>query len=328
MLEALKEIDHIVLNFNESGRHMLNFTIAFIMFGVALELEFKDFIELFKKPKPALVGIISQFLLMPFLTFLLAISISDFITPTVGLGMILVAACPGGNVSNFMSSLAKGNIALSVSLTAFSSLGGIFLTPFNFAFWGNLYLSYLAMDGGSGMIPNLHVDSFEVLQTILIILGLPLVLGMLVNAKFPQFTAKVIKSLKMFSIVAFVGILLVIFISNYKTFTAYIQYIFLIVLVHNALALCTGYLSGKVARLKLQDRKTLSIETGIQNTALALALLFNPSIFPQDQALGGMAFIAAWYGVWHIISGLLVAGYWSGFSLSAKSKEMSPVGSG
>ena len=132
MIEALQEIDSIRLNFNNDGRLFLNLTIAFIMFGIALELKPDDFKKLFRSPKPALVGILSQFLLMPLLTFLLASALGDFITPTIGMGMILVSACPGGNISNFISSLAKGNVALSVSLTAFSSLGGLFLTPFNF----------------------------------------------------------------------------------------------------------------------------------------------------------------------------------------------------
>ena len=132
------KIDEIRLNFSDDSRFLLNLTIAFIMFGVALELKPDDFRRLFKQPRPVLVGIFSQFLLMPLLTFLVVISLRNYITPTVGMGMILVAACPGGNISNFISSLARGNIALSVSLTAFSSLGGLILTPFNFAFWGNM----------------------------------------------------------------------------------------------------------------------------------------------------------------------------------------------
>ena len=135
MLEVLQEIDHITINFSDNGKMFLNLTIALIMFGVALDMNLSDFKDLTKKPKPALVGILSQFILMPLFTFLLALSLGGVITPTIGLGMILVAACPGGNISNFISCLAKGNIALSVSLTAFSSLGGIILTPLNFTFW-------------------------------------------------------------------------------------------------------------------------------------------------------------------------------------------------
>ena len=312
MLEALQEIDSIRLNFSSDGRIFLNLTIAFIMFGIALELKPSDFLKLLKSPKPAFVGILSQFLLMPLLTFIIAVLLGGFITPTIGTGMILVASCPGGNVSNFISSLAKGNVALSVSLTAFSSLGGLILTPFNFAFWGNLYMKFGAVQANSALVQDLQVDVMDVLQTIILILGVPLVIGAFVNLKFPGFTAKIVHWITRFSIVAFIALIVIIFASNFDLFLKYIKYIFFIVLVHNALALLMGYYAGKAFGLVHQDRKTIAIETGIQNSGLALALLFNPAIFPQDLAIGGMAFIAAWWGVWHIISGLTIASVWSG----------------
>ncbi len=320
MLEALTEIDKIRIAFSQDGKHILNITIAIIMFGVALELNPKDFVTLFKKPKPALVGILSQFVLMPLLTFLLALSMQNFITPTIGLGMILVAACPGGNVSNFMSAMAKGNLALSVSLTTFSSIGGLVLTPFNFAFWGNLYINSSNSVASAELVKSLNIDPIEVLQTMVLILGAPLVLGVLINRFFPGFTTRFLVAIKRFSIVAFIGIIVVIFVKNYDLFVNYIQYIFFIVLVHNALALAIGYYSAKAFGLNHQIRKTIAIETGIQNSGLALALLFNPAIFPEDLAIGGMTFIAAWWGVWHIVSGLSIAGWWSGFKLSAEPK--------
>ena len=317
MIEALQEIDSIRLNFNNDGRLFLNLTIAFIMFGIALELKPDDFKKLFRSPKPALVGILSQFLLMPLLTFLLASALGDFITPTIGMGMILVSACPGGNISNFISSLAKGNVALSVSLTAFSSLGGPFLTPFNFAFWGNLYLEFGAKTADNALVQSLSVDAVDVLQTIVMILGIPLVLGIFVNLKFPRFTESVVQWIKRFSILVFIALIAIIFGSNFDLFLKYIKYIFLIVLVHNALALTMGFYTGRLFGLAQRESKTIAIETGIQNSGLALALLFNPDVFPQDLPIGGMAFIAAWWGVWHIISGLTIAGFWSGFSLKS-----------
>ncbi len=318
MIETLLEIDHVVLDFSQDGKNMLNLTIAFIMFGVALELKLDDFKKLMKSPKPALVGILSQFILMPLLTFLLAFSLKAFITPTIGLGMILVAACPGGNISNFMSALAKGNVALSVSLTAFSSFAGIILTPFNFAFWGNLYIKASTSGASSDLVRSLNIDAFEVLQTIAIILGIPLLLGVAFSQKFPNITKKILVSIKRISILAFLAIIVIIFTKNFDTFLTYIKFIFFIVLVHNALALIMGYNVARLFKLEHKTRKTVAIETGIQNSGLALALLFNPDIFPADLAIGGMTFIAAWWGVWHIISGLTVAGFWSGFSLKSE----------
>lgn len=321
MLEILQEIDNVRLNFSNEGRHLLNITIAFIMFGVALELSMVDFKRLAQSPKPAILGIISQFLMMPFFTFLLAVLLKDYITPTVGLGMILVAACPGGNVSNFISALAKGNIALSVSLTAFSSIGGLIMTPLNFALWGNLFMQVYSNKGSAGLVPDLQIDPISVLETIVIILGIPLVLGVLFKAKFPNTTAKIVVTIKRLSIGVFLALLCVIFFKNYEYFIRYIQYIFLIVLVHNLVALASGYYLGKIFGLAKRECRTISIETGIQNSGLALALLFNPRIFPEDLAVGGMAFIAGWWGLWHIVSGLTIAGFWSGFSLSGNKES-------
>ena len=320
MFESLSQIDQVRLNFNEGGIQVLNFTIALIMFGVALELKPTDFIKLWKNPKPAFIGILSQFLLMPVLTFCLVMLLKDFITPTIGLGMILVAACPGGNISNFMSSLARGNIALSVSLTAFASIASLVLTPLNFAFWGNLFLTVYTNPAGLNAVPAINIDFWSVMETIVIILGIPLISGVLFRMKFPKTTDRILLTVKRISIGTFIAIIIILFSGNFDYFIKYIYYIFFIVLAHNALSLMMGYYTGKLAGLNLQDRKTIAIETGIQNSGLAMVLLWNPRIFPVDLPVGGMAFIAAWWGVWHIISGLTVAGYWSGFSIKSPIK--------
>jgi BASS family bile acid:Na+ symporter len=316
MLESLQALDHVQINFNSNNQLLLNIAIAFIMFGVALELKLEHFTRLLKNPKPAVIGAISQFVLMPMMTLLLAILFRDYITMTVGLGMVMVAACPGGNVSNFMCSLAKGNVALSVSLTAISDLGALILTPFNFAFWGNIFVKVYTSTGDSELIQPLYIDPFHVFTIILLILGLPLVLGLVINQKFPKFTSKIVGMMKRLSIIIFIVILLIIFIKNYNVFLQHIKYIALIVLIHNTLAFLLGYNFAQLFRLDQRDRKTISIETGIQNSGLALALLFNPNIFDPDLAIGGMTFIAAWWGAWHIISGLSLSLFWSKFKVT------------
>ena len=315
MLESLMELDKVRLNFSDDSKLLLNLTIAIIMFGIALEVKPDDFKALLREPRPILVGVLSQFLFMPMLTFLIAISLKNFITPTVGLGMILVAACPGGNISNFISSLARGNVALSVSLTAFSSLGALILTPLNFTFWGNQFMKIYASGNTESLIRPLEIDPINVLLTILMILGIPLLLGIFVSNNFHRITAKILIPIKRFSILAFLAMLVIIFTKNYDLFVTHIKFVFVLVLIHNLLALMTGYYSAAAFGLSKKNRKTIAIETGIQNSGLALALLFNPLIFPVDLPIGGMAFIAAWWGVWHIVSGLTLAGYWSNFSL-------------
>ena len=147
MIEALKQLDNIRLNFSPESLFVVNLTLALIMFGVALGIKLDDFKRIINNPKPAIAGIISQFILLPFVTFLIVILLRNYITPNIAFGMILVASCPGGNISNFMSSLAKANAALSVSLPAFATLSAIILTPMNFSIWGGLYIKvYAAMD--------------------------------------------------------------------------------------------------------------------------------------------------------------------------------------
>ncbi len=316
-MDALYALDEIRLNFSASNLHTLNVAIAFVMFGVALQIKLDHFKKLILNPKSAILGVFSQFLLLPFLTFLLTLLLHDYLTPTMALGMILVSACPGGNISNFISSLAKGNVALSVSLTAIATLGAIFFTPINFAFWGGLTVNFYAAADPTMLVRPLEIDAYQMFQTVLIILGIPLILGIAINTKFPKFTHKIVKPIKQLSIVLFAAIVVIALVKNFEYFKIAIGYIFLIVLLHNALALGSGYFLGFIGRRPVNDRKTIAIETGIQNSGLALVLIFNPKIFPPELELGGMAVIAAWWGIWHIIAGLLLAGYWSKFSFGS-----------
>ncbi len=310
-MDALQALDHVRLNFSPASLTTLNLTLAFVMFGVALDIKLSSFKDIFYKPKSVIVGVLSQFLALPFFTFLLVILLKNYISPTIGLGMILVAACPGGNISNFISSLAKGNVALSVSLTAIATLAAVFMTPLNFSVWGKLYTGILIHSKASRLVRPLNIDFWQMFQTVFIILGIPLILGIFVNHKWPGFTKKIIKPIKQLSILAFVLIVIIAFAKNFDHFLLAIKYIFLIVLVHNAMALATGYGMAKLFKRPLVDRKTISIETGIQNSGLALVLIFNPKIFPPELELGGMAIIAAWWGIWHIVAGLTMATIWS-----------------
>ena len=319
MKEALEVLDSIHLNFSQEGLFTLNLTLAFIMFGVALEIKFEHFKRILLNPRSTVIGFISQFLFLPAVTFILVMLLNKFITPTIALGMILVASCPGGNISNFISSLAKANIALSVGLTAIATISAIILTPLNFAIWGKLYILAYNVKA-EHLLQPLVIDPTEMFKTVFILLGIPLVVGMWVNHKFPKFTTKIVKPIKNLSIIIFMAIVIMAFSSNYQHFIKHITYIFLIVLIHNALALTTGYSIASIFKVDRIDRRSITIETGIQNSGLGLVLLFNPKIFPttiivdgvqRSMEIGGMAFIAAWWGIWHILAGLIIAGLWS-----------------
>ena len=310
MSNSLEVLDHVRLNFSPSGLLFLNIALAFVMFGVALNIKVEHFTDLIKKPKSAIVGFFSQTFLLPAFTFFLVLLINP--TPTIALGMIMVAACPGGNISNFISSMAKGNVALAVSLTAISTLTAIFFTPFNFAFWGNMYIHFYNAHGAAGLVRPLEIDTFQMFQTVFILLGIPVVAGLMVRRKFPLLAEKIKKPINAGSLVFFVLMVITMLAANFSQFMACIHLVFFFVLLQNGLAMFTGYFFSSLLKCSQKDRRTISIETGIHNSGLALALLFNPKIFPPEMELGGMAVIAAWWGIWHIISGLGIAWYWSG----------------
>jgi BASS family bile acid:Na+ symporter len=207
--------------------------------------------------------------------------------------------------------MAKANVALSVSLTAISTLSAIFFTPFNFAFWGNLYIKFYNAHGAEGLVKPLVIDNFQMFQTVFILLGIPVFLGLLISKKFPVLTEKIKKPINTGSLVFFVLMVIMMLAANFSQFMAYVNLVFLFVLLQNGLALAIGYFFSSILKCPQKDRRTISIETGIQNSGLALALMFNPKIFPPEMELGGMAVIAAWWGIWHIISGLGIAWFWS-----------------
>jgi len=295
------ELDEIRLNFSSGSLIIMNVILAFVMFGVALQMNISEFKDVVKKPKSFLVGIAAQIFFLPFITFILCISLRSVISQSVAMGMILVAACPGGNISNFMTSLAKGNISLSVSMTAFSTLNCVLVTPLNFLFWGSLYSS------ASELVIPITINFMEMAQTVIILLGIPITLGIFFARYFPKITQKLIKPMTVFSIVAFVGFIVAALYANFGFFLKYIHLIGFIVIIHNVLALTSGNMLGRIARLSKPDKRSVTIESGIQNSGLGLVLIFNPKLF---DGLGGMAFVAAWWGIWHIISGMGLAYYW------------------
>jgi bile acid:Na+ symporter, BASS family len=261
MYEALTAMDPATLNFTEGGLFVLNITISIIMFGVALEIKPKHFRELLAKPKPVLAGVLSQFLLLPALTFLLIMVFWKNITVGVAMGMILVASCPGGNVSNFISTLARGNPALSVSLTAIATISAIFMTPLNFMIWGSLY-SFAGPWSDNELLQQLRIDPIAMFKIVFVLLAIPIVLGMLTNHYLPRFTEYAKKPIRIFSIIFFMGMLAIMFANNYDHFIQHILWILLIVFIHNGIAISSGFGLASLLRLNAQNRKTVAIETG------------------------------------------------------------------
>lgn len=290
-------LDAVRLNFSQGDLLLLNLALALIMYGVALDLKWADFKYLIRHPKGFFIGVFSQFVALPFLTWVLVFVLKP--PPSIALGMFLVAACPGGNVSNFLTNLSKGNTALSVSLTAFSSIAAILLTPLNFALWASFYAPT------SLLLKEISLDISEVFFTVGIILGIPLLLGILTRQKLPDFASRATNLLKPLSILIFAAFVVIAFSGNFDLFTQYIGMIFFWVLIHNFVALSAGFVTSRIGKLPLADVKTITIETGIQNSGLGLVL-----IFTYFEGIGGMAILTAWWGIWHLISGIILATLW------------------
>ena len=312
MKEQLAFLDSLNINLGAGEMFVVNCILAFVMFGVALGIKFQMFKDVFKNPKSVILGILLQWVMLPAITCILAIILNPIITPMVAIGMILVASCPGGNISNFMSAFSKGNVELSVSMTAVTTIAAPFVTPINFWFWGTLYCKFAAIKND---IPTLEIPFMDMLEQILLILGLPIIVGMLFAHYFPNGAKRLMKPTQWMSIILFIGMVAVALsqvltaLDQKWVVYAAILCAFVVVIIHNATALSTGYFTGRLAKVSIEDRRSLTIETGIQNSGLGLALLFNPAIFDPTvwSHNGGMIIITALWGVWHIVSGLSMA---------------------
>ncbi|MDP1983521.1 MAG: bile acid:sodium symporter family protein [Sulfuritalea sp.] len=294
----MNEIDLVRLNFNPQSLWALNFIIGLVMFGVALDLKVADFKAVLTMPKPVIIGLVGQFILLPAFTFLLVLVIKP--APSIALGMMLVAACPGGNISNFLTHYARGNTALSITMTALSTAVAIVMTPLNLSLWGGLYPET------AKILKEVALDPLEMLLAVFLLLGLPMAAGMWTGYKFPRFVLRAHKPVTIFSLVVFGIFVLGALAANWRYFVDYVGFVVFAVFLHNGLALTSGYFAAKSSGLPERDRRAVAIEVGIQNSALGLILIFN-----FFDGLGGMAIVTAWWGIWHIISGLTVSTIWS-----------------
>ena len=330
MKETLQILDPLDPNLGAGEMTLVNIILALVMFGVALGIKLDTFKDVFRYPKSIIVGIGLQWVALPLVTLCVALALNSFITPMVALGMILVASCPGGNISNFMSSYAKGNIELSVSMTAVTTAFAPLITPLNFWLYGTLYCNIVSINND---IPTLVIPFGDMFEQIMLLLGIPIVAGIAFAHYFPKVTQKLLKPSQILSIILFMGMVVVSFtkvvssLEGYDTVTchlcdntiahsvtlgdvalAIIMAVF-VVIIHNMCALGTGYGGGTLFRLPKADRRSMTIEVGIQNSGLGLILLFNDRIFDPTiwDNNGGMVFITALWGVWHIISGLITS---------------------
>lgn len=298
----MSELDSVQLAFDEHNLFILEIVLGFVMFGVALDLKIADFKQLLRQPKPPGIGLLAQFVMLPALTWALSRALLGvgLITPSMALGMILVAACPGGNVSNFITHLAGGRTTTSIGMTAVSTAASVVMTPLNIGLWGSI------SPDTSAILTEVALDPLDMLRAVMLMLGIPLVLGVGLATRFPGFAKKLHPPFKWLSVLFFVSFIVLAVKANIDVFVPYLPRVFIPVLIMNALALALGFWVAKLAGLDHRDQRAVSIEVGIQNSGLGLVL-----IFAFFAGLGGMALIAAWWGIWHIIAGLSLAFWWT-----------------
>ena len=203
-------VDEIRLNFNPASLVALNVVLGFLMFGIALDTRVADFRRVLRMPGAMAVGIAAQFIVLPAVTFVLTLLLQP--GPSIALGMILVACCPPGNVSNILTHRAGGNVALSVSMTAISNALAIVLMPLNFAFWGGMHPT------AAPLLRSIALDPLEMAAHIVAIIGLPFALGILCAEKLPRFTQRVTRPVRILSFLCLIGFIVGAVAGNWRYF--------------------------------------------------------------------------------------------------------------
>lgn len=260
--------------------------LGIIMFGMGMTLSANDFKEVFSHPKFVLIGVAAQYVLMPLIAFGLAHLLR--LPPEIAVGVILVGTCPGGTSSNVMTFLARGNTALSVSITSVSTLLAPILTP------------AITLLLASQWLPVSAADMFmSVVKMVLV----PIVLGLLVKALFKKQVEKSIKALPLVSVIGIVGIVAAVVSGSKEKILESGLLILAVVILHNLIGYVLGFFAAKLLKMNYADQKAVSIEVGMQNSGLATALA--TAHFSPLAAVPGAIF-----SVWHNVSGSLLANYW------------------
>lgn len=285
-----ESLDQLTIALSPASQGMLAGAIIIMIFAIALGLKPEHFSFLRSDPKLFWGGLAAQLIGLPAMTLLLVTILAPH--PSIALGMIVVAACPGGNVSNFMTWSARGDAAYSVSLTAGSSVIAAFWTPAAILFWSELY------PPTAQLLDTIDFNRLSFIIQTTMLLAAPLAMGMAGAHFFPAAAEKVRKPLALFG-----GAMLAVVVINgaYRLMTELLPAWALIlfpVVLHNGLAFALGAGAGRLLGASVARRRTLAFEVGIQNAGLAIVLLL-----AQLKGLSGAAAIAAVWGVWHFFSG-------------------------
>lgn len=290
-------IDDILLNIDPAGQMVLGAVLALIMFGVALDLRGADFVAVARKPVAPLAGLFAQLGVLPAVTWAITMLLQP--RPSIALGMMVVAACPGGNISNLITHMARGNTALSVSMTGISSMLAVITTPLNILFWAGLN------PATATLLRQVSVEPASFIGSTVLLLGVPMVLGLLTVRFLPALAERLRRPMQIMAFVFLIGFILAATGTNWRYIGVFATAVLPFVVLHNAIAIALGYSVAKIMRLGSADTRAMTIEVSMHNSGLGLALILN-----QFDGLGGAALVAAGWGVWHLVSGWALAAWW------------------
>lgn len=296
--------DHVEVAFSSGNLLLLNVILAMMMFVVSLRVAPADFVRVIRAPRAPVAGLLAQFVLLPAVTCAATVLLD--IDASLALGMLLVACCPGGTFSNVMTWLGRGSVPVSVSMTAVSSLAATVMTPFNFAFYGQLN------PATRELLTEIAIDPLRMMLLVVLVLAVPMMLGMLLGQRFPRFAERSETPMRALSLAIFFGFVIFAFSRNTDVLFQLGFAVIGLVIAHNLLALTLGTVTGYAIGLPVADRRAVTMEIGIQNTGLALGIIFN--FFP---AAGSMTLVAGMWSIWHLIAGLTLALVWSRRKLPA-----------
>ncbi len=296
---AMQEgIDSVVLDFSPVSTLVLSIVLALIMFGIALDTTPADFRVVARQPRLFLFAVVAQIVLLPAVTFVLTLVLP--VSASMALGMIVVAASPPGNVSQVLTHRAGGNVALSVVMTAISVPIYILLMPLLIPFWASLHPT------ASKLLSDFTVNPWRMLLEVMVIIGVPFVLGFLVRMRWTQFAQKVKMFVRAAGLLTLLGFVVVLIAMNWQQLIAYAAVVLIVVIVHDTIAFAIGYGTAVFIRLGTPERKAFTYEVGVRNSVLALGV-----VLTFFDGLGGAALVAAWWGIWDILAGLMLASLWS-----------------
>lgn len=293
----MNELDALRIRFDAAGLVALKLVLGFILFGIALDIRPADLRNVLRRPRLALVGLASQYVVFPLVTLAFVAALRP--PPSLALGLLLIATLPGGNISNYMVRLAGGDTALSISLTALAELTAFVFTPLMFGLLAPI------TPGAAELFHTIRLDPLELFVNVLLIVITPVLLGMTLAQRAPALVARIEKPVRVASLLLFVLLVVIATLVNREAFVAYAGTAALWCVPLNALALASGYGFARAAGLPERLARTIAFETGMKNTGLGLVL-----VFAFFDGLGGLALTSAFWGIWHCLSGPALACWW------------------